>query len=175
MSSNAKFSLTGFSTKRARCGVRIIAAEGPLCPMRYERSRPKAPLCPSCAQTMRLARITSRSFIILNAELVACRTSRQSDEGRVSKAMSEPLLGESTAQDDQRVVRPSVSSGYFWINPYRSGSDRASEGLAKRSHRCPSHLDNSSCSFWVALGRNISSIVAYCRPRRRDCQCVADG
>jgi hypothetical protein len=37
--------------------------------------------------------------------------------------MSEPLLGESTAQDDQRVVRPCVSSGHFWINPYRSGTD----------------------------------------------------
>jgi len=39
--------------------------------------------------------------------------------------MSEPLLGESTAQDEQAeaVARPSVSEGHFWINPYRSGSD----------------------------------------------------
>ena len=35
--------------------------------------------------------------------------------------MSEPLLGESIAQDEQRVIRPCVSSGDFWINPYRSG------------------------------------------------------
>jgi hypothetical protein len=39
--------------------------------------------------------------------------------------MSEPLLGESTAQDEQRsdvIARPSVSAGLFWINPYRTES-----------------------------------------------------
>jgi len=55
--------------------------------MRYEPSNehaPRPPLCAICAQTMRLARITSRfgglpdlyTFIRLNAELVVCPTSR---------------------------------------------------------------------------------------------------
>src|SRR5262249_14023236 len=38
--------------------------------------------------------------------------------------MSEPLRGESTAQEQaEAIARPSVSKGHFWINPYRSGSD----------------------------------------------------
>jgi hypothetical protein len=49
---------------------------------RFNRCAPMPPLCPFCAQNMRLARITSRfgdlpSFIPLNAELAAYRTSRQ--------------------------------------------------------------------------------------------------
>jgi len=60
LSSHDKFSLDGGCSNRARYGVGIIAAQGPLCPMRYERSAPKPPLCPNCAQAMRLARTTPR-------------------------------------------------------------------------------------------------------------------
>jgi hypothetical protein len=54
--------------------------------MPYELSdkcAPKSPLCPSCAQIMPVARITSRFgdlpdfYTPLNAKLVACRTSSQ--------------------------------------------------------------------------------------------------
>jgi hypothetical protein len=45
-----------------------------------EKCAPTSPHCPTCAQVMRLARITSRfgdlpDLYTLNAELVVCRTS----------------------------------------------------------------------------------------------------
>jgi hypothetical protein len=48
--------------------------------------------------------------------------------------MSEPLLGESTAQDEQAEVipRPSISEGHFWINPHRTGSDLLGGSSAKQ-------------------------------------------
>jgi hypothetical protein len=73
LSSNAKSLLTGRSTKRVRYGVGIIAAQGPLCPMRYERSTPKPPLCPSCGETMRLARTTPRFGDLLDVYAFECR------------------------------------------------------------------------------------------------------
>jgi hypothetical protein len=62
-----------------RCGLRTALS------IRNEHSikyMPTPPLCPSCDQNMRLARITSRfgdlpDFISLNAELVACQKSRR--------------------------------------------------------------------------------------------------
>jgi len=55
--------------------------------------------------------------------------------------MSEPLLGESTAQDEQAEVipRPSISEGHFWINPHRGGSDLLGGSSAK--HRQQGNAD----------------------------------
>jgi hypothetical protein len=69
LSLNAKFSVTERSSKRAVS----VAAQGPLCPMRYERSTPRPPVCPSCTQTMRLARITSRFGELPDVYAFECR------------------------------------------------------------------------------------------------------
>jgi hypothetical protein len=53
-----------------------IAAQGPLCFMRYERSNehaPRTPLCPSCAQVMRLVRVTSRFEKLPDLYIFECR------------------------------------------------------------------------------------------------------
>src|SRR6516165_11781036 len=62
--------------------------------MRNELSNkcaPRAPLCPSCAQIMRLVRITSRfedlpDLYTFNAAPVACRISRQYDRDHLHHA-----------------------------------------------------------------------------------------
>jgi hypothetical protein len=57
----------------------------------------------------------------------------RADEGRARTQMIELLLGESTARTGRAevVARPCVSSGHFWINPYRIGSELLAGSSAK--------------------------------------------
>jgi hypothetical protein len=59
--------------------------------------------------------------------------------------MSEPLVGESTTRDEQAevIARSCVSSGRFWINPYRSGFDLLAKSSAYRQQRRSRNADRA--------------------------------
>jgi hypothetical protein len=77
LSNNRKISATGLSTQKGTGqGVGDISVLRTALSMQYERSNqcpPKAPLCASCAQTMRLARITSRFDDLPDLYTFECR------------------------------------------------------------------------------------------------------